>query len=193
MTSTDNKGLPLEGVVVLDVTRVVAGPYSAMILADLGATVIKIENPNDPDYTRNFPPFTKTDKESAFFAQYNRNKLGMTLDLKNAEGKKTLKQLVKKAAILIENFRPGAMNGLGLGYEDLKKENPALIYTSISGFGQTGPKSSRPSFDNTGQAESGLWSMNGYPDQPPVRVGTINLLSGLELSLVIWQPAFLVR
>ena len=101
MTSTDNKGLPLEGVVVLDVTRVVAGPYSAMILADLGATVIKIENPNDPDYTRNFPPFTKTDKESAFFAQYNRNKLGMTLDLKNAEGKKTLKQLVKKADILI--------------------------------------------------------------------------------------------
>ena len=134
MTSTKNKksennNLPLEGVVVLDVTRVVAGPYSAMILADLGATVIKIENPGDPDYTRNFPPFTKTDKESAFFAQYNRNKLGMTLNLKNVEGKKTLKQLVKKADILIENFRPGAMNGLGLGYEDLKKENPALVYT----------------------------------------------------------------
>ena len=124
-----NKRLPLEGVVVLDITRVVAGPYSAMILADLGATVIKIENPGDPDYTRNFPPFTKTDKESAFFAQYNRNKLGMTLNLKNAEGKKTLKHLVKKADILIENFRPGAMNGLGLGYEDLKKENPALVYT----------------------------------------------------------------
>ena len=129
MTSTENKGLPLEGVVVLDVTRVVAGPYSAMILADLGATVIKIENPSDPDYTRNFPPFTKKDNESAFFAQYNRNKLGMTLDLKNVEGKKTLKQLVKKADILIENFRPGAMNGLGLGYDDLKKENPKLIYT----------------------------------------------------------------
>ena len=111
MTSTknkksENKNLPLEGVVILDVTRVVAGPYSAMILADLGATVIKIENPGDPDYTRNFPPFTKTDNESAFFAQYNRNKLGMTLNLKNAEGKKTLKQLVKKAHILIENFRP---------------------------------------------------------------------------------------
>ena len=136
MTSTknkksENKNLPLEGVVVLDVTRVVAGPYSAMILADLGATVIKIENPGDPDYTRNFPPFTKTDNESAFFAQYNRNKLGMTLNLKNAEGKKTLKQLVKKADILIENFRPGAMNGLGLGYEDLKKENPALVYLSL--------------------------------------------------------------
>ena len=85
------KRLPLEGVVVLDITRVVAGPYSAMILADLGATVIKIENPGDPDYTRNFPPFTKTDKESAFFAQYNRNKLGMTLNLKTIEGKKTLK------------------------------------------------------------------------------------------------------
>ena len=86
---SDNTRLPLEGVVVLDITRVVAGPYSAMILADLGATVIKIENPGDPDYTRNFPPFTKTDKESAFCAQYNRNKLGMTLNLKTAEGKKT--------------------------------------------------------------------------------------------------------
>ena len=132
MTSTENKksenkNLPLEGVVVLDVTRVVAGPYSAMILADLGATVIKIENPGDPDYTRNFPPFTKTDNESAFFAQYNRNKLGMTLNLKTIEGKKTLKQLVKKADILIENFRPGAMNGLGLVYEELKKEIPALV------------------------------------------------------------------
>ena len=118
-----NTRLPLDGIVVLDITRVVAGPYSAMILADLGATVIKIENPEDPDYTRNFPPFTKTDKESAFFAQYNRNKLGMTLNLKTAAGKKTLKQLVKKSDVLIENFRPGAMNGLGLGYEDLKKEN----------------------------------------------------------------------
>ena len=89
--NTENKQRPLEGVVVLDVTRVVAGPYSAMILADLGATVIKIENPGDPDYTRNFPPFTKTDKESAFFAQYNRNKLGMSLNLKTTDGKKTLK------------------------------------------------------------------------------------------------------
>ena len=131
MTSTknkksENKNLPLEGVVVLDITRVVAGPYSAMILADLGATVIKIENPGDPDYTRNFPPFTKTDKESAFFAQYNRNKLGMTLNLKTIEGKKTLKQLVKKADILIENFRPGAMNGLGWGMKILKKKTPHL-------------------------------------------------------------------
>ena len=93
-----NARLPLEGVVVLDITRVVAGPYSAMILADLGATVIKIENPEDPDYTRNFPPFTKTDNESAFFAQYNRNKLGMALNLKTLEGKKTLKQLERKGS-----------------------------------------------------------------------------------------------
>ena len=94
---SDNTRLPLEGVVVLDITRVVAGPYSAMILADLGATVIKIENPGDPDYTRNFPPFTKTDKESAFFAQYNRNKLGMTLNLKTARGQKNLKAIGKKS------------------------------------------------------------------------------------------------
>ena len=167
------KKLPLEGVIVLDITRVVAGPYCSMILADLGATVIKIENPNDPDYTRNFPPFTKSDNESAFFAQYNRNKLGMTIDLKSEDGSKILRELAKKANILVENFRPGVMESLGLGYDSLQKENEALVYTAISGFGQTGPKSSRPSFDNTGQAESGLWSMNGYPDRPPVRVGTI--------------------
>jgi CoA:oxalate CoA-transferase len=164
---------PLSGVIVLDVTRVVAGPYCSIMLADMGATVIKVENPKDPDYTRNFPPFTKEDGESAFFSQYNRNKLGITLDLKSEDGKLLLKKLVRKAHILVENFRPGAMENLGLGYETLKKENKALIYTAISGFGQTGPKSPRPSFDNTGQAESGLWSMNGYPDRPPVRVGTI--------------------
>ena len=108
------KKLPLEGVIVLDITRVGAGPYCSMILADLGATVIKIENPNDPDYTRNFPPFTKSDNESAFFAQYNRNKLGMTIDLKSEDGSKILKELAKKANILVENFRPGVMEGLGL-------------------------------------------------------------------------------
>lgn len=166
---------PLKGVTVLDITRVVAGPFCSMLLADLGATVIKVEHPDEPDYARTFPPFVEGNGEelSAFFAQFNRNKLGITLNMKSAEGKALLRKLVQSADILVENFRPGAMDKLGLGYEALKKENPRLIYVAISGFGRTGPNSSRPAFDNTGQATGGLWSMNGYPDRPPVRVGTI--------------------
>ncbi|WP_192364865.1 CaiB/BaiF CoA transferase family protein [Mesorhizobium mediterraneum] len=167
---------PLKGITVLDITRVVAGPFCSMLLADLGATVIKVEHPDDPDYARTFPPFVKGDDDSeisAFFAQFNRNKLGITLNLKSAEGKALLCKLVRRADVLVENFRPGTMDRLGLGYEVLKKENPRLIYTAISGFGRTGPNASRPAFDNTGQAAGGLWSMNGYSDRPPVRVGTI--------------------
>ncbi|BCM17427.1 CaiB/BaiF CoA transferase family protein [Mesorhizobium sp. J8] len=166
---------PLAGVVVLDITRVVAGPFCAMLLADLGASVIKIENPEDPDYARTFPPFVGEEGSelSAFFTQFNRNKLGLTVNLKSPEGKALLKRLVRKADVLVENFRPGTMDKLGLGYEALKAENPRLIYTAISGFGRTGPNSSKPAYDNTGQAAGGLWSMNGYPDRPPVRVGTI--------------------
>lgn len=172
---------PLTGVVVLDITRVVAGPYCAMLLADMGATVIKVENPSDPDYARGFPPFAGTEPKSAFFAQYNRNKTGITIDLKHEEGRALLRALVRKAHILIENFRPGTMEKLGVGYEELVKENPALVYTAISGFGRTGPNSSRPAYDNTGQAAGGLWSMNGLPGQPPLRVGTI--IGDLSASL----------
>jgi CoA:oxalate CoA-transferase len=166
---------PLDGVTVLDVTRVVAGPYCAMMLADLGATVIKVENPEDPDYTRTFPPFVRTGdaQESAFFAQYNRNKEGISINLRLDEGKALFKRLVAKSHVVIENFRPGTMDRLGLGYEVLKAENPAIVYSAISGFGRTGPYSSRPAYDNSGQAAGGLWSMNGYADRPPVRVGTI--------------------
>jgi CoA:oxalate CoA-transferase len=166
---------PLKGITVLDITRVVAGPFCSMLLADLGATVIKVEHPDEPDYARTFPPFVPGVEGdlSAFFAQFNRNKLGITLNMKSAKGKALLKQLVRRTDILVENFRPGTMERLGLGYDVLKKENPRLIYTAISGFGRTGPNSSRPAFDNTGQAAGGLWSMNGYADRPPVRVGTI--------------------
>jgi CoA:oxalate CoA-transferase len=167
---------PLAGVIVLDITRVVAGPFCSMLLADLGATVIKVEHPDDPDYARSFPPMVagKEDaEESAFFSQFNRNKRGITVNLKSPDGKALLKQLVGQADVLVENFRPGTMEKLGLGYEELQRCNPRLIYTAISGFGRTGPNSSRPAFDNTGQAVGGLWSMNGYPDRPPVRVGTI--------------------
>ncbi len=169
----DNNSGPLSGITVLDATRVVAGPYCSMILADLGARVIKIENPLEPDYARDFPPLVGKDETSAFFAQYNRNKESITINFKSSSGRDLLKKLVKKADVFVENFRPGALDNLGIGYKNLKDENERLVFTAISGFGQDGEKSGRPSFDNTGQAESGLWSMNGYPDLPPVRVGTI--------------------
>ncbi|MCO5132687.1 MAG: CoA transferase [Xanthobacteraceae bacterium] len=173
--ATGERAGPLKGLVVLDITRVVAGPYCSMLLADMGATVIKVEHPDDPDYARTFPPFVGPDDEqlSAFFTQFNRNKLGITLNFKSAEGRDLLKRLIRNTDILVENFRPGTMDKLGLGYEVLKAINPKLIYTAISGFGRTGPNASKPAYDNTGQAAGGLWSMNGYPDRPPVRVGTI--------------------
>jgi CoA:oxalate CoA-transferase len=182
MTNANRNG-PLAGIVVLDVTRVVAGPYCAMILADLGATVIKVENPGDPDYTRTFPPMVETDAgpASAFYAQYNRNKRGVTLDLRSEPAKQAFLGLVAQADILVENFRPGVMDKLGLGYDVLKAINPRLVYAAISGFGRTGPNASRPGYDNSGQAAGGLWSMNGYADQPPVRVGTI--IGDLSASL----------
>lgn len=174
---------PLSGIVVLDVTRVVAGPYCAMMLADLGATVIKVENPGDPDYTRTFPPMVETadGPVSAFYAQYNRNKRGVTLDLRSELGKRMFLALAAKADILVENFRPGVMDKLGLGYEVLREANPRLVYTAISGYGRTGPNANRPGYDNSGQASGGLWSMNGYADRPPVRVGTI--IGDLSASL----------
>lgn len=165
---------PLHGVLVLDLTRVVAGPYCTMMLADLGATVIKIENPHDPDYVRTFPPMVAQGEArlSGFFAQYNRHKLGVTLDLKSAQGRELFLDMVRKAHVVVENFRPGTMRKLGLGFDELRRVNPRLVYTGISGFGQSGPNSARPAYDNSAQASGGLWSMNGTPDEPQ-RVGTI--------------------
>ena len=166
----------LHGVVVLDITRVVAGPYCSMILADLGATVVKIEHPAAPDYAREFPPMLRSDdgsETSAFFTQFNRGKLGLTLDLGSEEGRQVLRRLAAQADVLVENFRAGTMDGWGLGYEDLRRANPRLVYTALSGYGQTGPYRRKPAYDNSAQASGGLWSMNGLPDGPPLRVGTI--------------------
>ncbi|GAB3196064.1 CaiB/BaiF CoA-transferase family protein [Nocardioides hungaricus] len=173
---TDRGPGALAGVVVLDITRVVAGPFCSMILADLGATVIKVEHPSDPDYTRAFPPMLAAgdgQEFSAFFAQFNRNKLGITLDLGTEDGKEVLRGLAARADVLVENFRAGTMDRLGLGYEALREVNPRLVYTALSGYGQTGPYRRRPAYDNSAQATGGLWSMNGLPGQPPIRVGTI--------------------
>jgi len=177
----------LGGVTVLDLSRVLAGPYAAQMLADLGATVIKVENPADPDVSRGFPPYLTSgdDEFSAYYAQYNRGKLGIAIDLRSDEGKEILKELVVKADMLIENYRPGTMEKLGLGYDVLAAINPKLVYMAISGYGQTGSRAKRPAFDNTAQAAGGLWSMNGYPDQPPVRVGiTIGDLSASMFGVI---------
>jgi CoA:oxalate CoA-transferase len=141
--------------------------------------VIKIEHPREPDYARAFPPLLASAEDedrsgfSAFFAQFNGGKLAMTLDMSTADGKQILRELVAGSHVLVENFRAGTMDRLGLGYRELREVNPALVYTALSGYGQTGPYRRRPAYDNSAQATGGLWSMNGQPDQPPLRVGTI--------------------
>jgi len=174
---------PLEDITIIDLTRIAAGPFCTMQLADLGAKVIKVEAADSPDEARNFTPFVgqAETKMGGYFAQYNRNKKGITLNLKEQEGKEILKKLVKKSDILIENYRPGVMKRLGLDYGVLRQVNPKLIYVAISGYGQYGPYINRPAFDNSAQSVSGIWSINGYPDRPPVRVGTIlgDLSAGL--------------
>lgn len=176
------KGL-LDGVVVLDLTRVLAGPYSGMIMADMGATVIKIENPDGGDDTRKMGPFINDN--SVYYANFNRSKLGCTLNLKNSKAKEIFKELVKKADIIIENYRPGTMEKLGLGYEVLKEINPSIIYGAVSGFGHTGPYSKRAGYDIVGQAMGGLMSTTGWPDGEPTRTGTPmgDVLGGLNLTI----------
>lgn len=159
----------LEGIRVLDLTRVLAGPFATMLLADLGAEVIKIEQPGKGDDARAFPPFIGG--ESAYFMSLNRNKRSLALNLKNAAGGQILLELVGKSDVLVENFRPGTMEKLGLGYERLKAANPRLIYAAISGFGQTGPYRDRPAYDAVVQAMGGIMSMTGQADGVPTRVG----------------------
>lgn len=164
-----SKGL-LAGIRVLDMTRVLAGPYCGMLLADMGADVIKIEVPGKGDDARiNYPIING---ESAYFMNLNRNKRGITLNLKSEKGKEIFRKLVSKADVVIENYRPGVMEKLGLGYEELKKINPGIVYGAVSGFGHYGPYSQRPGYDIIGQAMSGLMSTTGWPDTPPTRTGT---------------------
>ena len=160
----------LSDIKVLDLTRVLAGPYATMLLADLGAEIIKIEQPEKGDDSRAFGPYKNG--ESAYFMSINRNKESITLNLKAPEGKEILKELVKQVDILVENFRPGTMEKLGLGYDVLKEINPRLIYASSTGYGQTGPYSQRPAYDAVVQAMGGIMSITGQPDGVPTRVGT---------------------
>lgn len=162
--------LPLKNIKVLDLSRVLAGPYCSMLLADLGAEVVKIEVPERGDDSRSFGPFINN--ESAYFMSINRNKKSITLNLKHPKGKEIFKKLVKHFDVILENFRPGTMEKLGLGYEVIKEINPKIIYAAISGFGHTGPYKEKPAYDAVIQAMGGLMSITGFPDGKPVKVGT---------------------
>lgn len=168
--SQSNAPLPLEGIRVLDVAQVMAGPFACMMLGDLGADVIKIEPPTG-DQTRSAMGFKLKGDDSLGFLNMNRNKRSIVLDLKSEEGRATYLDLVRTADIVIENYRPGAMARMGLDYETVSKVNPKIIYASISGFGQTGPWWSRPGFDLMAQAASGVMSITGAPDGPPAKSG----------------------
>jgi formyl-CoA transferase len=173
----------LEGLKVLDLTRVLAGPFSSMMLADMGADVIKIEVPGSGDDSRQFGPFVNG--ESSYFMNLNRNKKGITLNLKSPEGKEIFRQLVKQSDIVLENYRPGTMEKLGLGYDELAKINPKIIYGCVSGFGHYGPYKNRAGYDIIGQAMGGLMSTTGWPDGEPTRTGTAmaDVLAGLSVTI----------
>ena len=171
---------PLDGIRVVDLSRVVSGPFCTMTLADMGADVIKIEEPGRGDESRAFgPPFLGG--ESPYFLSINRNKRSCTVNLKCEDGRAVLHRLVARADVLVQNFRPGAMERLGLDYAELAARHPRLVYCSISGFGDSGPDAARPGYDLIVQGESGLMDLTGEPDGPPTRVGTsiADLTTGL--------------
>jgi len=175
----------LDGIRILDLTRVLAGPFCTMILADLGAEVIKLEIPKKGDDTRQYPPFIES--ESAYFMNLNRNKKSLTLNLKNPQGKEVFQDLIKKVDVVVENFRPTTMERLGLGYKNLKEINPKIIYASISGFGHYGRYKDRPGYDIIGQAMGGIMSVTGWPGGPPTRTGTAisDILAALNACIGI--------
>jgi crotonobetainyl-CoA:carnitine CoA-transferase CaiB-like acyl-CoA transferase len=160
---------PLEGIRILDLTRVVSGPYCAMLLGDLGAEVIKVERPRQGDDTRAFAPPFQGD-QAAYFLSINRNKKSITLDMKSERGKEVLWRLVDVSDVLVENFRPAAMERLGFGYEAVRARRPSMIYCSISGFGDTGPQKDRAGYDVIVQGEAGIMDLTGPRDGPPHKV-----------------------
>ena len=181
----------LENLTVLDLTRVLAGPFCTMMLADMGANVIKIEIPNGGDDTRAYPPFREHnlqgERESLYFANLNRNKKGVTLNLKTPEGKELFKKMVSRADVVVENYRPGVMDKLGLGYDVLKEGNPRIIYAAVSGFGCYGPYHLRPGYDILAQAMGGMMAITGPKGGGPTRACSAlgDILGGLHVTIGI--------
>ena len=171
---------PLAGFTVLDLTRVLSGPYCTMVLGDLGARIIKVEQPGKGDDTRHWgPPFVGA--ESAYFLSINRNKESVTLDYKPAAGRAVLEKLIEKADVLVENFRPGTLDRAGFGWDAVHRRFPRLVYASISGYGQTGPRRDEAGYDAVMQAEGGLMSVTGDADRPGYRLGVAitDMVAGL--------------
>jgi CoA:oxalate CoA-transferase len=176
---------PLDGVRVLDFTWALAGPFGTMQLADLGAEVVKVEYPENDEKQRGFGPYFEG--ISTFFFSPNRGKRSICIDLKTDDGKALVKRLVHEVDVVTENFRPGAMDRLGLGWDVLRKENPRLIYGALSGFGQTGPYSAMAAVDAVAQAMGGTMSLNGERDGPPMRIGVSigDMVGGLYMTIGI--------
>jgi formyl-CoA transferase len=182
---------PLAGVRVLDLSRVLAGPYCAMMLGDLGAEVIKVEQPGVGDETRRWgPPFVSGNdgaSESAYFLSVNRNKRGVAIDLKHPEGQRIIRDLIAQSDVVLENFRQGFLDDVGLGYEALRAEYPDLVWCSISGYGPTGPDRAQPGFDFVAQAETGVMAITGEPDGAPMKVGVaiVDITTGMYAATAI--------
>jgi crotonobetainyl-CoA:carnitine CoA-transferase CaiB-like acyl-CoA transferase len=173
---------PLDGVTVLDASRVLAGPFCGMQLADLGADVVKVERPDGGDQTRGWTPPTYRDSDVAsYYLSVNRNKRSLTLNLSTEEGRRIFRELAAEADVLLHNFRVGTMESWGLDYETLREQNPGLVYCAITGYGEWGPHRDRPAYDLVVQAEGGLMSITGEPDGQPVRVGVAvtDIVTGL--------------
>jgi crotonobetainyl-CoA:carnitine CoA-transferase CaiB-like acyl-CoA transferase len=181
---TPNLAGPLAGLRVLDLTRALSGPFATMVLGDLGADVIKVEDIWHGDDTRRWgPPFQGDD--AAYFLSVNRNKRGLSVNMKAPAGQEIVRRLAADSDILVENFRPGTAARLGVGYAELARGNPGLIYASISGYGQTGPSADLPGYDAVAQAVSGMMSVTGEPDGEPVRSGTSSADVGAGMCALI--------
>ncbi len=189
--STMNSSLPLSGVRVLDLSRILAGPWCGMVLADLGAEVIKVEHPGRGDDTRDWGLRVGA-TETAYFNSVNRNKRSVTLDLQAAEGQEIARGLARQSDVVIQNFKFGGIDKLGLGYEQLREEQPGLIYCSISGYDRSGPEAARPGYDLVVQGEAGLMALNGEADQPPLKFGVaaVDLFTGMYSAQAILAALF---
>ncbi|MGH6638677.1 MAG: CaiB/BaiF CoA transferase family protein, partial [Polaromonas sp.] len=186
-----NGSLPLAGVRVLDLSRILAGPWCGMVLADLGAEVIKVEHPGRGDDTRDWG-LRVGSTETAYFNSVNRNKRSVTLDLQTVEGQEIARELARKSDVVIQNFKFGGIDKLGLGYDQLREQQPGLIYCSISGYDRAGPEAARPGYDLVVQGEAGLMALNGEANQPPLKFGVaaVDLFTGMYSAQAILAALF---